>query len=88
MLNQPFKRLPTHIQAIKLNISLLQFGHDTQRLGIMVEAAIALHGFVQRFLSGMTESRMAEVMRQRQRLGQFLIKSQFAGDGAANLRHL
>ena len=36
----------------------------------------------------MAERRMAEVVRERQRLGQVLVQRQHAGDGAGDLRHL
>ena len=54
----------------------------------MVEAAEGRHGRRQRPLAGMPEGRMAEVVRQRQRLGQVLVQPQHAGDGAGDLRHL
>ena len=43
---------------------------------------------VQRLLAGMAEGRVAEVVRQRHRLGQILVQPQPAGDGAGDLRHL
>ena len=43
---------------------------------------------VQRALAGVAERRMAQVVRQRQRLGQVLVERQHAGDGAGDLRHL
>ena len=54
----------------------------------MVEAAERLHRDVQRLLAGMAERRMAEIVRERQRLGQILVELQRAGDRAGDLRHL
>ena len=42
----------------------------------------------ERALAGMAEGRVAQVVRQRQRLGQVLVEPQHAGDGAGDLRHL
>ena len=36
----------------------------------------------------MAEGRVAEIMRERQRLGEILVETQFAGDRAGDLRHL
>ena len=43
---------------------------------------------VERPLAGMAERRMAEVVRQRQRLGQILVETQLARHRAGDLRHL
>ena len=47
-----------------------QPGDEPQRLGVVVKAAIGRHQPGQRILSGMAEGRVAEVMRQRDRLGE------------------
>ena len=64
MFDQPFQSLPCHIQPIKLDVTLFQFADDAQGLRIVVKTAKGLHGFVQRIFTGMTESGMAEIMRQ------------------------
>ncbi len=46
------------------------------------------HAVVERILAGMAEGRVAEVVRQRQRLGQILVEPQRAGQRAGDLRHL
>ncbi len=43
---------------------------------------------MQRILSGVAEGRVAKVMRQCHRLGQFDVEAKRAGDGARDLRHL
>ena len=54
----------------------------------MVEAAEGPHQLVELALAGMAEGRVAEVMGQRQRLGQVLVEAQRPGDRAGDLRHL
>ena len=87
MLDQPFQRFPGQIEAIEIGIAMLQLGHQPQRMGIVVEAAnVPGHG-VQRFLAGMAEGRVAQVMRQRHRLGQVFVHRQGARQAARQLRH-
>ena len=42
---------------------------------------------VERLLAGMAERRVAEIVRQRQRLGQILVETERAADRARDLRH-
>ena len=64
---------------------MLQRGDDAQRLGVVVEAAVLGETGVQRALAGVSERRMADVMRQRQRLGEVLVQAELAGDGTSDL---
>ena len=48
---------------------------------------MGLQAAIQRPLAGMAERRMAEVMRQRQRLGQILVEAELPGQRAGDLRH-
>src|SRR3954451_18471468 len=52
----------------------------------MREPAIGKHLVIERLLAGMTERRVAEIMRQRQRLGEVLVEAESARDGAGDLR--
>ena len=88
VLDQALQRLPGQVQPVELGIAPLQPGHDAQRLGVVVEAAERRHAVVERVLAGMAEGRVAEVVRQRQRLGQVLVEPQRAGQRAGDLRHL
>ncbi len=87
MLDDALKRFPGQIEAIELGIAVFQRGHDPQRLGIVVEAAVGFQAFVQRPLAGMAEWRMAEVVGQRQRFGEILIEAKLPGQRAGNLGH-
>ena len=53
----------------------------------MIKPAVIFHGIGKFSLACMTERRMAEIMRQRYRLSQIVIKSQLTADGTGNLRH-
>ena len=54
----------------------------------MVEAAAVLEAAVERALAGMPERRMAEIVRERRRLGQVLVEPERARQRARDLRDL
>ena len=87
VLDQPFERLPGQIEPVEIRIAALERGDDAQRLRVVVEAADAAEAAVERALAGMAERRMAEVVRQRQRLGQVLVEAERAGERAGDLGH-
>src|SRR6185437_857635 len=72
VLDHPFQRFPGQIKAVEVRITVFEEGHDPQRLRVVVEAAIWTEAEVQRPFAGVAERRMAEIMRQRQRLRQVL----------------
>ena len=79
----------------KLRLSPRKFGiadldpvHRAQALRVVIEAAVRRHQLVERFLAGMAERRMAEVVRQRDRLGKVLVEPQRPRHRAGNLRGL
>ena len=88
VLDQALERFPGQVQPVEVRIAPLQPGHDAQRLGVVVEAAVRRHQAVEFALAGMAEGRVAEVMGQGQRLGQILVEPERARDGAGDLRHL
>src|SRR5665213_2608721 len=49
-------------------------GQVAQRLVLMRQAAVLAHGLFERLLAGMAEGRVAEVVRQRSRLGEILVQ--------------
>ena len=53
----------------------------------MVEAAEGSEAAVERPLAGMAERRMAEIVGERQRLGQVLVEAERAGERAGDLGH-
>ena len=68
-----------------LGVAALQLGDDAQSLRVMVEPAVALHGGVEHVLAGMAETGVAKIMRQRQRLGEIVVKAQRTRQGAGDL---
>jgi hypothetical protein len=57
----------------------------TQGVGIVIKPAESGHGLFQRILTGMTEGRMAYIVREAERLGQVLIQPKSTGDHATDL---
>ena len=88
MLDQPFQRLPGEVEAVEVGVAPLQRGHHAQRLRVVVEAAEAGEAPIERALAGMAERRMAEVVAERERLGQILVEPERAGERAGDLGHL
>ena len=76
------------VQAVERRVALLQLVDHAQALQVVLEAAVARHAFVQRVLAGMAERRVAQVVRQRDRLDQVLVQPQRPRDRTAQLRHL
>ena len=85
MLDQALQRLPGEVQPVERGVAPLEPGHDAQRLGVVVEAAERRHAVVERVLAGVAEGRVAEVVRQRQRLGEILVEAERAGERAGDL---
>jgi hypothetical protein len=54
----------------------------------VIEAAIRLQTGIERALAGMAERGMAEIVRQRQCLGEVFVQPELAGQRAGDLRHL
>ena len=87
VLNRSFKRFPGQVQAFKFRIVDFKFGHNLQRLDVVIKAAEFFHGVLQAALAGMAERRMSEVMCQRDGFAKFFVQSQTFADGARNLRN-
>ena len=86
VLDDALERFPGQVQPVELGITMLQRGHDPQRLGVMIEAAMGLEAFVERPLAGVAERGMAEIMGQRQGFGEVLVEPELAGQRPGNLR--
>ena len=88
MLDQALQGLPGEVEAVIVRVAPLEAGHDAQRLGVVVEAAEARHALVEGVLARMAEGRMAEVVGERQRLGQVLVEAEGAGERPGDLADL
>jgi hypothetical protein len=88
VLEHALARLEAQVQPVVGAVALLELVDYPQRLQVVLEAAVRLHAAVQRILPGVAERRVAEVVRERDRLGQVLVQAQPPGDGARDLRDL
>src|ERR1700730_6167239 len=88
MFDEPFQCLPSQIQAIEGRVAAFELGDYTQRLGIMIKAAVGRHEFVEHILARVAERRMAKFMRERRRLGEIVVETERAGKRASDLTDL
>ncbi len=68
-----------------LGVAVLQPGDDADRLHVVVEPTPLGHLVVQHALAGMAERGVAQIVRQRHRLGEIFVQRQRPGDGAGHL---
>src|SRR5262245_44536833 len=69
-------------------VAPFECSHHPQRLRVVIEAATGGKAAIERALTGMTEGRMAKIVRERQRLSQILIEAERAGERARDLGDL
>ena len=86
--DEPLQCLPCEIEPIEIGVAVFQFRDQTQRVGVVVEAAKRLRHPVQRGLARMSERGMTKIVGECQSLGQILIHGKHARDRTRNLRHL
>src|SRR4051812_42577594 len=86
--DQSLERFPAQIESVEGGIAALKRRHRAQRLRIVVEAAERGQATVQRALAGVPEWWMAEVVRERERLGEILVKAERTRKRAADLGDL
>ena len=86
VLDDAFADAEGEVEAAKGRVALLEPGDDAQGVEIVVEVeAVGLERAVERLFAGVAEGRMADVVDQRQGLGQFRVEAQRAGQGAGDL---
>ena len=88
VLDEPFERFPDEIEPVEIGIAALELGHDAQRLRIVVEAAEGRHAGFEDVFARMSERRVAEIVGERQSLGQIVVEPERAGERAGDLGHL
>ncbi len=79
VLDQAFERFPGQVQPVEARIAALERGDDAQGLRIVIEAAERQEAGVERALAGMAERRVAEIVGERQRLGEIFVDAQASG---------
>ena len=85
MLDQSFEHLPGEVEPIEARIFPFELGDHAERLGVVVEAPGIRHRRVERTLAGMAEGRVAEIVGERERLGQILVEPEPACHRAGDL---
>ena len=68
MLDDALERFPGQVEPVETGITMLKQCHDAQGLRVVIESAMGLQAAIEGALAGVAERRMAQVMRQRQRL--------------------
>jgi iron-sulfur cluster assembly accessory protein len=85
MFDEPFQGLPSQIESIKGRVAAFELGDNSQRLGVMIEAAVRSHLFVEHILASVAKRRVAKIMRKRKRLGEIVVEAERAGKRACDL---
>src|SRR6202034_856209 len=74
MFDDAFADFESKIQAVEIQITLLELFDDIERVKIVVEAfAECAHAQVELFFSGVAEGWMADIVRERQRFREIAI---------------
>ncbi len=89
VLDDALAHLKSEVQPGKVQVALFELLDDAQRVEVVVEAvAVRAQQLVQASLAGVAERRVADVVHQRQGLGQVGIQPERAGHGAGDLGDL
>ena len=88
VLEDALARLVAEVQAAEARIALFEPVDDPQALAVVVEAAVLLHQAREHALARVAERRVAEVVREHDRLGELLVQAQRARDRARDLARL
>ena len=88
VLEDALARLVAEVQAAERRIALFEPVDDAQALAVVVEPAVRLHQPREHALARVAERRMAEVVREHDRLGELLVQAQRARDRARDLAGL
>jgi hypothetical protein len=88
MFLQSFKHLMGEVEPLTLGITLLEDLHDPEALLVMIEPALILHEAVERFLSGVAERRMSQVMGKGDGFRKVFIQTECPCDRSADRSNL
>ncbi len=88
VLDEPLDRLLRQIEAVEIGVAALELGDEAQAVAVVVEAAVGRHASVEGVFAGMAERRVAEIVAERHRLGEFFVKPKGLGERARELRDL
>src|SRR5262249_43506252 len=86
MLDDALAHFERQIETGKIEVPLLKMFDDAQRMQVVVEeAAVHTHDFVEFSFTRMPKRRMADVMHQRERLGQLRVRTESRRNGPCDL---
>ena len=85
MFDEPFQGFPSQIESIEGRVAAFELGDNSQRLGVMIEAAVRSHHFIEHILAGVAKRRVAKIMRKRKRLGEIVVEAERTGKRARDL---
>ena len=88
MLDEPSERRVRQVEAVEVGVAALELGDNSQRVGIVVEAAVGGHAGVEGVLAGVAKRSMAKIVTKRDRLGQIVVEAKSASKRAGNLGDL
>src|SRR6202021_587157 len=85
VLDDAFANFEGEIESAEGGVALLEIFDDAQSMKIVVEEeAVAAHGGVESFFSGVAEGRVADVVNQGEGFGEVDVEVERPGDGAGD----
>ena len=75
MLDDSLAHFEGEVETAKIRIPILDPVDGAQALRVVIETAVGPHQIVEHLFAGVTERSMSQVMRERDRLGKFLIEA-------------
>lgn len=85
MFQDAFAGLERQIQTREIGMAFLELIDDPQRLKIVFEPPEFTHTGIQRFLAGVAEGRMTQIMSETDGLHEILVEAHGASDGSRDL---
>jgi hypothetical protein len=86
MLHNAFSDFKRQVEAVELDVTMLEVFHDAKRMQVVIKAAaVGAHQLVEFSFPGMAKGRVADIVHQRERLNEFRVDAQGTGNGAGNL---
>src|SRR5688500_1549420 len=73
VLQDALASLERQVQTAERRVAVLEVIDDAQRLQVVLEAPEVAHTFVERILAGVAERRVAEIVRETDRLDEVLV---------------
>jgi len=88
VLDDAFADAEGEVESAECRVALFEAGDDAQGVEIVIEGQIVgAKGLVEGVFAGVAEGRMADVMDEREGLGEGRVEAQGAGHGAGDLSY-